>query len=83
MLLVLALAFIGSKFILAKAVHWAVPGGALVGVFDTIAEAFLIAAAIVIVCCGAFEVTWVVVKGTLEVTRGSSPKRARGDEGEN
>jgi hypothetical protein len=70
--LFLALAFICTKLVLSKAVHWAVPGdgGTLLGVFDSFAEVFLIAPAIVIVCCGAFDVTWVVVIGTIEGVKG-------------
>lgn len=68
--LVLALAFIWSKYILSKAMHWAVPveGGALISVFDAVAEFALVSAAIIITLFGAFEVAWVVGKSALEST---------------
>ena len=75
--LILALAFIGTKKILSGAIHWAIPGeqSLLINVFDAIGELALIAAAIIVTCCGVVEVGWVVVRSTWSSTVGAKCKK--------
>ena len=80
--LLLALAFIGTKKVLSGAIHRVIPveQNALIGVFDAIAEFALVAAAVIVTCCGIFEIGWVAVKGTWESTVGAKPKKRAGND---